>query len=1115
MAAVDLPDIGALTDASDGVLGALGTIRAALPADAASVTAGLNGHTATLEASLTIDGSALTGDLAGALAALQSAVPGGLPALDELGVGLSRALGIVEPLKQALAPDGDVPDIKTFAMGKAGDPAARVQELLAGLTDLIPAEGLEALNTFVSTVTAFEAAIPTDPAQVASFIGRGFLGVPADLLGPAGDALGALLGAVGAIAPSADLAALPGRVAGLVAELGALEGHVAAIVTGDAASYDVALSAMAAFKVSLDGFTAAVETIATSVGSALQALDLDGLLAPIAAALQAVPDITIPDANAFVEIVIEPFQRVSLLLDTLSADQMAAQIRGWVTFVEEEVANQGLAELEAIIRQPFEQVGAAIAGLQLEAIRDAFRAALGTTMGALAPVTDAIATLREGVVGALDGVAPPIAALSGAVTEVQGVLQTLTGAVQTATGSVSLQGLHDEALAVIEQLSGGVTELVTTAADAVDVLQGLAGELAAIDLEDAASAVTGAIGRITDTLAGIDVAPLPDALLAELKSALNGLLDSISLAPLQATLDGVLEAVPFGALDEFIAAFEELLAELRQFSPGDLLEPLTEPFNELAATLTALQPGALLDPVVAQLQDVATTLDGFDPVALLAPLDAPLVEVRSALDAVSPERLLAPLHPPFDDLMGLVDKLDVTPFLDELDVLLGELIGQGVSGLSGLGKPFEAAGDTTSFANTISGTNPLGGDFGFHPGDVLRPVQDLYEKITGLLDSVPPGTLVAAFEQLRSGLVTTLDALSPGGLQARVQAELGGVLDGFDVSVGSGLLGDLGARYGTLSLTVGGLDPAAATGPAAAKHTALLTLTASVDPDVALRPARAALSSLRTASARAAGGLAVGTMGVQHGDVATRLSALLPDFLRAPVTIEAIHAHLDAANPKHLAAAVNAEFDAVVTKLLRFVETIVAELPKVAAAFGQRMETALSGLLRGVFAAVYDPLRAQLQALDPAGLEADLETEVYAPIRATLDSLSLAGILGDSQAAAQLAAAKAALHGVLESLQALQATVGASYEQAVAGVIAVSPATLQADLQAAYAPIAAALGEMDLGGIADELHAQFDRLADELGAVLQSVLEALQAMIDAIPGGIEGVDAQISISVGA
>ena len=821
MPGLTLPDLDGLAGTRDDVLGAFDSIAGSLPVDAASVTAGLSGPTATLNVSLQIDGAALTGGLSGVLEALNATVPGGVPAIEGLGVGLARALGAIEPIKQTLASGGELLDIRAFAFEQAGDPADRVAELLGQLSELIPADGLEALQTFVSTVTAFEASIPSDPAEVATFIGRGFLGVPADLLVPARSALDDLLGGLDGLVSPAQLDALPVLAASLVAELDGLQVQVAGIVPGDPTSYTASLNALASFQANLEAFATALSSLAGGLETGIGSLDAGALLGPIEAALAAIPDLQVPDTNAFVEIVLEPLRRVSALADTATPEQVAVQLRGWSGFIEREFAAQGAADLDAIIRRPFEEIGNAIEGMHLEAIREAFGDALAAVTSAVAPVTGAIATLREAVVAALDAATAAIDAVTAATGPVQDALQTLTSAVESAAGAVSLQGLRDDALVVIQELSGGVADFVESASAAVGTLHQLVADLGEVDLERSASGAIDLIQGITDTLSAIDIAPLPDALLDELRSALNGLLGSISLEPLKGTLDGVIDAVPFEELESFSAGFDDVVGELEQFSPSGLLEPLVAPFNEIVGKLTELRPGELLDPVVEQLEAARTELDGFEPAALLAPLDGPLQEVRTALEAIAPQVLLAPLHGPFDELMDLVERLDAGPILDELDTLMFEWMEEGLSGLAGLGEPFEGAAGTRAFVDQISGTGAIGGEFGFRPGDVLRPVQDLYEKITSLLDTVPAAALVGGFEEIRAGLVETLDLLSPRSVQASLHGRLMELIGSLDVGADSDLLGDLLPRYAALTLAVDGIDPAAVGDGARSEHTQL------------------------------------------------------------------------------------------------------------------------------------------------------------------------------------------------------------------------------------------------------------------------------------------------------
>jgi hypothetical protein len=258
----------------------------------------------------------------------------------------------------------------------------------------------------------------------------------------------------------------------------------------------------------------------------------------------------------------------------------------------------------------------------------------------------------------------------------------------------------------------------------------------------------------------------------------------------------------------------------------------------------------------------------------------------------------------------------------------------------------------------------------------------------------------------------------------------------------------------------------------------------------------------------------VGTLG-SFAVVQQRLEALIPDFLRHPVTADTLHAALDALDPKHIADQVNQEFDLLLEKLMRFAGVLAEELPKVVGDWTGKIQHGLDGLIRDAFEAVHAPLKAQLENLDPANLEADLNHEVFDPIRTALDSLSLESILNDAGLTAKYDQAKTALAGVIDSLQQLKSSLDSAFDTAVNGVLAVSPRSLEPDLQAAYAPIAQSLAGLSLDGIADDLKTQFQRIGDQAADVLQAVLEALQAMVAAIPSGVEGAGGDRSFGLGS
>jgi methyl-accepting chemotaxis protein len=1099
MPALAIPDLSSIAGSRDGILGGIEQLAQALPADPSSLVAGLSADD--LQGAL---GSLDLGAVTGALQSLQSALPdGSLAVIEQLLTALSGALGGLAPLKDQLTHEGSLLDLKSFALQQVGDPTAHIADLLGNLTSTISPEAIQTLETFVQTVTAFESSIPTDTGQVAEFLARGFLGVPHDLLAPARAALDGFGGQIGSLAPQPALDALAAAATALAGELGTTRTLVLALDPADAPGYTAAIAAMTQLRNHVRDFAAQVGALVNGFQTGLGALDPGGFLSAVESALAAVPEIHAADTGAFAEIVTDPIRRLNAAIDTLTPEQVAAALGRGSAFAEHELIGEGFDELSAMLRKPFEEIAHLIEGLHLEAIREAFRSALAPVHDGIATVTGALSSVRGEVVQAVTAAGAAVDALTSAAGEVEGALDDLANEVTSAASSVDLQAFHDEAVNLIDEVAQAIDGLVEDADEALQELRGLIGQLGDIDLSVAASAATDLIGRITDTLSGIDTSSVPDALLSELKSALQGLLGQISLQPVHDAIDQALQAGPVELLDEFTKAVDDVLKQVEDFSPAGLLEPLQAPFDEIVRSLNDLHPGHLLDPVVSALNDAKTALDGFSPATLLAPLDAPLNEAKQAVMQLAPEQLLQPLHQPFADLMALVDKLDGKAAVDALEDELGGLFEQGIGGLQGLGDAFSGAGGTKSFVDdAAAGALPEG--FGLRPGDVLLPVSELYQKLVGLLDQVPIATLVAAFEQLRETLVGTLDALDPANLRAHVHGLVEQALEPLAVP------DTIFAGHLQLVLAVDAIDPAKAAGD----HAQLLSLTLEADPRAALAPAFDQLHALRGDALSLAGSLEVGTLG-SFGVVQQRLEALIPDFLRRPVTAESLHAALDALDPKHIADEVNQEFDLLLEKLLKFAGVLAEELPKVVGDWTGKIQHGLDGLIRDAFDAVHAPLKAQLENLDPAKLEADLDHEVFEPIRTALDSLSLESILNDAGLTAKYDQAKTALAGVIDSLQNLKSSLDSAFDTAVDGLLAISPRSLEPDLQQAYAPIAQSLAGLSLDGIADDLKAQFQRIGDQAADVLQAVLEALQAMVAAIPSGVEGASGDRSFGLGA
>lgn len=1114
MSSLALPDLSVLSAARDAVLGGIAGLADALPESPEGITASLTGGTATLSASVSIDADALTGSLAGSLEALVGQLPsGGLDQVQALVDGVSAALAAIEPAREALLSGGSLRDVKALVLDQVGDPTARVAEVVSRLAEALPAEAVEPLQELVEAITGFESSGSTDPVEIGAFLVRGFVGVPADLLDGPRAAVEGFFGGIDALVDAADVTALGTELAGIAADLTAAEAAIVALDVGDVAAHAALAANLGALRDRLLALRTSLLALANGLSTGLAALDLSALTGPLAAALAAVPEIRIPRPNDYVEIVIEPIRSLRVMIEAMSPAQVAQALAGLRAYVQESLAGLGAAQALEQMLAPLGQVGEAISGLGLDDLRDALSDALDGIGDAVGEVTGALDSVRGELVAALDTAGDALGVVSSAGADVQQAMGDIAAAVEAAAGGISLVELRDQGLAVLGGLESSLGQFQATIEGGLAELESLLGQLGEVDLRSAAQVAFDLMDTITEALRSIDLTLLPDAAVQEVKTTLTSALGDIDLSPVRATLDEALDAAPFELLDELTARMEALAGELESFSPGGLLEPLVAPFDEVVGTLVQLDPARLLDPVIDELQSLQTAA-GLSPVALLQPLDAPLASAREALEALDPTTLLQPLDEPYGALLELLEKLDIRPFLEELDGLFLEWLQEGLGSLQQLGDAFGGAAGVKALADGSAGTGTGPDPIGFMPGDVLRPVQDLYEKVVGLVDGLPADTLLAAFEEVRSRLVGALDLVSPAGLAAGIDGRLREARAGFDFVSDFALVEELFARYSALRISFDAMDEVSVPAGAQASFELSASLVVELDPEPLLAPVRAALLDLRAAAASLTGALDVGPLAASFGPVAAGLQRLVPDFLREPLTADGIRAQLDELNPGRLADEVNAEFELLLRASTAFGETLVAELPQLAQALAEGATRGLPAVLGEAFETLYGPLREQVEALNPATLAAELETAVYAPIRASLDSLSLAGILEDAGLTAKLAEVTGTLEGVVAELGELRHSLASAWQTAQDNVLAVSPQTVRAELDGAFTAAAGLIASIDLRGIADELREAFSHLADEVDEVLADVIEALQAMVDAIPAGIEGVEVNVSVTTG-
>lgn len=1107
-------DLGGVAGQVTGVLGSIDQLRQLLPEDTASLTAGLSGPAGTLDVSVSVDVDDLVGPLRVRVQVLEDAVAGGLPPIvEQLAEALSSAGTILEPVREVLTVDGTFGDLRAAVLAKVGDPQQVLQELIGHFSRLIPPSSLDLLEEFVQTIRAFEASVPTDPAAVASFFTRSFLGVPVDLLSGPLSARENLFASIDAVVDVSEVASLSAQLGTLAASFQATSSIVAQVDVTSAASYQAAISAVTSLQASVTTVTAAVQATVNQVTAAVAGIDLSPMFAPLAAALDAVPEIRVASPDGVMEILIEPVRLLSAEIDSLTPEAVTNALRAAGALAENALKARGPESAMATLLQPFDEIGESMRGLHLEAIRESVAGLLRDAGAALTPVTEAITAVGDGLVAAVEPAGDALEALDGALDGVESTIDALVDGLQNIASALSLEDLRNEAMSVIEAVETAVGDFGEQAADLVEQLRAVIHQVRDLDLRGAGQAAADAINSIAEKLDAVDVVLLPDPLVKELHDVIEGVLLQIDLEPVrQGLADAIAQATPGEAMGQFKAGVASVLDTIGQFSPGALLEPLEEPWNEVAGTISAISPGGLLDPVIAQLTGVTAKLTALNPTALVGPLDQRLSAVTEQLDALAPSTLLQPVVEPFSTVRELLDKLDPTQFLDELDGLFVEWLETGLGGLAHLGDGLGGSTDLTSFLGGISSAGDVDAEFGYRPGDILQPIEDLFRKVMSLLDSVPVERLVAALEHVRVNVVSGLDQLSGQGLMAGIQQHLSGVTAGIDFLSDFDLVAPLYGNYGELVVSFSAIDPVTVPAGNQAQHQQLASLVVAVNPDAALVPLRDALRSLHGAVVQLSGSVDVSGMAAPFGSLAKQVNALVPPFLRQPISAASIRAQLEELNPARLAAEINAAWDELMPKLLRLGAAFEAGMPDLIAGFQRGTTTLVPAFLKQAFGTVFDPVRDQILSLDPAPLVAELDAQLFAPIRSVLDDLTLEAVLGDSGVQGQFDELVASLGGITQQLTELQAGLAAPFAALSSTLTALSPSVLRTTLDEAFQGVVGVLAGVDLGGVADDLQGAFDKLTVDVDGVLLSLEAALDALIAAIPE--EGVMGTVNVQVG-
>jgi hypothetical protein len=1093
-----------------------------VPASGADLLGGLPDRLGALEAAVSVDAEDLVRPLSELFSGLLGAVDLDLTepvrAAAE-GMGAVRAQVAESPLGQLALAAGEVRDLKEIVLAQAPFVA---EQILARLTEIrdsvVPAETLQEILDFLEALETFAAGLPQDPEELAGFLARGFLGLPVDLLeGPrqlAAELTGRLDGL--ALLQTGDPAL---RLRTLDLQLRAAADLLVRLDVTDEAAWQLAIDRLTGTRTTLDGFAGTVQGTLTGLSGALEGIDLGGFATRLEAALAAIPEVEVTGLDELKERLLEPLRRLDAVLSSLTAEGVTELLRGGLETVGGGLDEVGIDRWREGILGLLERIRAAVEAIDLSVIRTRIEEALGAVRGQIEAVG---ADIRQSLLAAVEA---PLAAVEQALdaidlTAAGEAIDQLFAALQGALGQLDLPDLRAALVDAAETLAGLVERLAAEAQTFADGLQGTIASLGEISFDPVTGEVTGQIEKLTAELEKIDPAALGPIEQGALAAASVGL----RAVDFDASISGFLlgrfdeaAALPRQKLSGITGQLDLFSAQVLSFDPEVVAQPLADLWAQLAAPVRELDAAAALQPLDELLARVRAAVDQLSPEQLREPLRELHAPLLAALDRLAPAVLLRPVVEAFDGFEEALRRIDLTALLAEVTRLLDDLTAGVRTALVGHFEslPEPLAGFLATLRPLLDRVGPsfLVDPVGsltalldaileeIRPGDLFRPLQTLYDQLRGLLVQVPVDRLVAAFESVRAALVTALRQADPAVLSATVGVTLQGTA-AFHLSLDpSALTAALGAPHRALTDALAALDRGAIPEPLRPRLDEVEALVAGLDPQPALAPlgaahAQAAARLQATGTLRLDGmaGLAESFAPVRH-----RIDALIPDFLRQPVTADGLNAALDALRPDALATEVDAAFAPVRERLAALRPQIAAELQAFAAGRGDALSPFDLRALAARIQEIYDAVLGRVAQLDPAPVVAGLQG-VFDAVRQQVVALD-PGFLVDGLAPLHERIGEKVDQLRLDEIRGRVEALWAEVQETVDGLDPVA-ALRAAGVLERFAAIEVALDGLSITAVLDALDLAFAGLRAELEEELGKVQASFETMVDTIPSSV-------------
>ncbi|MCP4678357.1 MAG: hypothetical protein GY854_23160 [Deltaproteobacteria bacterium] len=310
---------------------------------------------------------------------------------------------------------------------------------------------------------------------------------------------------------------------------------------------------------------------------------------------------------------------------------------------------EALAERGARIHEHIEATKASIEIIDIEALSIELAESIQNMRAEISvlPAEESVSIQLNSSLGRLHVVGPSLAAIASNRTRYLSAIEQAA----TRTDTLRRTGLS--------QVGVTIDDLQSAFSPANILVEFFRAIFAQLGISNFEGGVTGVLGRVLDAvtpqrLAGIFV-PIFEALRERFAALIHGIIDPLKegVAALEGAIDSITLAPLIGSI-ELIQ--EEVKEQIELLSPANLLGPTIDSFDALRADLLDFNPLASLDAVLNQFEVTINNIRAkLDAEELLAAPIRIYDEIMDALRALSIDNLLAPVFDELDNLAAQID----------------------------------------------------------------------------------------------------------------------------------------------------------------------------------------------------------------------------------------------------------------------------------------------------------------------------------------------------------------------------------------------------------------------------------------------------------------------------